>query len=162
MLFSDCRVGMEVLFGRGNGEYTRGIVEKMNRVKAKVRTNENRGSTVAGTVWSVPYALMNPSSGGVPQNVQPTQPEPIKYNPFQDPVEIKILEAINIVYNRLSPENLSCDGELPISVINKNRAKLNRQLRGLFQVLGREVDEMVAYNWSREKMESENKRLSNC
>lgn len=151
MQFIDCRVGMEVLFGRGNGEYTRGIIEKMNRVKAKVRTLENRGKTVAGEVWSVPYSLMTIANG------TPSNPPPISYNPFQDPVEALTLEAINIVYSKLSPESLTCDGEAPASLINSKRTRLNRQLRGLFQVLGREVDENTAFTWLQEKQEYERK-----
>lgn len=151
MQFIDCRVGMEVLFGRGNGEYTRGIIEKMNRVKAKVRTLENRGKTVAGEVWSVPYSLMTIANG------TPSTPSPISYNPFQDPVEALTLEAINIVYSGLSPESLTCDGEAPASLIDSKRTRLNRQLRGLFQVLGREVDENTAFTWLQEKQEYERK-----
>lgn len=156
MQFSDCRVGMEVLFGRGNGEYTRGIIEKMNRVKAKVRTLENRGKSIAGEVWSVPYSLMTIANGT--SNPTVSAPQPISYNPFQDPVEVLTLEAINIVYSGLSPENLACDGEAPASLINSKRTKLNRQLRGLFQVLGREVDEITAFNWSQEKRKYERNR----
>lgn len=148
MRFEDCRVGMEVVFGRGNGEYTRGIVEKINRAKAKVRTTENRGKTVAGALWSVPYSLLEPSTGGISQ---PVLPQPIKYHPFQDAVEQHILEAINMVYNCLSPESLTCDGEASLSVILAKRSKLNKQLAGLFQALGREVDEITAYNWYQEK-----------
>ena len=150
MQFSDCRVGMEVVFGRGNGEMTRGVIEKMNRVKAKVRTIENRGKTTAGTVWSVPYSLMTSANGNSNTIVKP---QPIHYHPFQNRVEQMILEAINAVYNELSPENLCCDGELPMSQVATKRNLLNRQLNGLFQAFGRTVDEMTAYNWLREKQE---------
>jgi hypothetical protein len=71
-----------------------------------------------------------------------------------------ILETINTVYNHLSPECLSCDGELPLSTINAKRAKLNKQLRGLFQAYGREVSEDVAFRWMQEKRNFEaNKAL---
>lgn len=151
MQFSDCRVGMEVIFGRGNGEYTRGIIEKMNRVKAKVRTTENRGKTSSGTVWSVPYSLLQIAN----ESTTPVQPEPIKYNPFQGYIETMILDAINAVYSELSPENLTCDGEASLGLINQKRTKLNRQLRGLFHAFGRDVDENTAYQWAKEKQEYE-------
>lgn len=157
MQFGDCRVGMEVIFGRGNGEYTRGVIEKINRAKAKVRTTENRGKTVAGTVWSVPYSLLQPANAQgdlfQPVAVDP----PLVYHPFQSFVEVKILEAINAVYTDLSPENLTCDGELPMNVVNQRRAKLNRQLRGLFQALGRDVDEITAYKWQESREEHQKK-----
>lgn len=162
MRFEDCRVGMEVIFGRGNGEQTRGVVIKINRAKAKVQTVENRGrSSAAGAVWSVPYSLMQPADGntGIENSVQ--IPMSIPYSPFQDYVEQLTLEAINCVYSSLSPENLTCDGEASASQIAQKRAKLNRQLRGLFQTLGREVDEVTAYNWMKERNEHNNRTGTN-
>lgn len=164
MRLEDCRVGMEVIFGRGNGEQTRGIIVKINRAKAKVQTTENRGSkSQAGAVWSVPYSLMTPANGEVniensvkvenSTDIVSPASVPIPYSPFQDKVEQSILEAINVVYNCLSPENLSCDGEIPMSLINQKRSKLSRQLRGLFQALGREVDEITAWNWEKARQE---------
>lgn len=151
MRFEDCTVGMEVTFGRGNGEYTDGVVVKKNRVKAKVQTSEDRGRTQAGTIWSVPYSLMNPKG----ESLTPLSSVPISYSPFQNGVEQLILEAINLCYNHLSPENLCCDGELPTHLVNEKRSRLNRQLKGLFSALGREVDEDAAYNWSMEKQKYE-------
>lgn len=164
MKMEDCRVGMEVIFGRGNGEYTRGVIEKINRVKAKVRTLESRGSkSPAGAVWGVPYSLMM-LAGASQTPSTPAQPVenpadvPISYNFFQDGVEQLILEAINGVYNRLSPENLTCDGEATMTQVNQKRVKLNRQLRGLFSALGREVSETVAFNWYMERQKAESER----
>lgn len=153
MRLEDCRLGMEVIFGRGNGEMTRGVVTKINRAKAKVQTVENRGRSSAGAVWSVPYSLMEPVGGnGVVENSVKVV-APIPFHPFQDYVEQLVLEAINCVYGSLSPENLSCDGEASAAQIAQKRSKLSRQLRGLFQTLGREVDETTAYNWMNERNE---------
>lgn len=153
MRFEDCNLNMEVIFGRGNGEYTKGIVVKKNRVKAKVKTIEDRGRTDAGAVWSVPYSLMTPANGDTVPDFVKHDPLriPISYSPFQDRVEQLILEAINAVYNNLSPENLTCDGELPSYMVNEKRIKLNRQLKGLFQAFGREVDEKSAFDWMMER-----------
>lgn len=159
MRLEECRVGMTVIFGRGNGEMTRGTVVKINRAKAKVQTTENRGRTTAGAVWSVPYSLMQPENGttGVEYSA-PVALLPVPFHPFQDYVEQLILEAINCVYSNLSPENLTCDGEASPSLINQKRAKLNRQLRGLCQAFGRDVDENTAYKWMMERNEYNNKR----
>lgn len=54
-------VGMEVYFGRENGEKTLGKIVKLNAVKAKVETLETRGYGIGsrkGTVWSIPYSMM--------------------------------------------------------------------------------------------------------
>lgn len=152
MLKENCRIGMEVIFGRGNGEQTRGVVTKLNRVKAKVRTTETRGKTDAGTVWGVPYSMMEPvTNGGVPVPVRNVADEPVEYSPFQNHSDVLILEAINCVYNELSPENLCCDGELPAHLVHKKRGELNRKLDGLFKAFGRPVSETVAWEWSEKK-----------
>jgi uncharacterized lipoprotein YmbA len=67
MNHSNFKLGDEVLFGRPNGEKTRGIIVKLNPKKAKVQTLENRGrnrSRGAGVTWSVPYSLMTHASQG--------------------------------------------------------------------------------------------------
>lgn len=175
MRFEDCRVGMEVVFGRGNGEHTRGVVTKLNRVKAKVQTTETRGRTAAGTVWGVPYSMMEPANGnGFRVETTPAAPvrnvadEPVEYNPFQSREDQLILEAICSVYNSLSPENLCCDGELPVHLVRRKRTELNRKLDGLFKAFGRPVSETAAYGWwdkkreAREAREARNNGVANA
>jgi len=60
--------------------------------------------------------------------------------------EKEVLQDINNVFCYLSPENLTCDGELPRSVVQKKLKKLNKELKALFVEFGREVDEMEAWN----------------
>jgi hypothetical protein len=50
-----------------------------------------------------------------------------------------------MTYSRLSPENLSCDGELPRSAIKGKLSRLKKDLKRLFVEFGREVDEIEAY-----------------
>lgn len=155
MLREDCKVGMVVFFGRANGERTKGVVTKLNRLKAKVKLLETRGNgrgSEVGSEWGVPYSMMLACDDN--GNIQPNKPQPIAYSPFQDMVDQKILEAINHVYNCLSPENLCCDGEISRSQVEVRRNKLNRQLKGLFQAFGRPVDEATAYEWWKQKQES--------
>lgn len=64
-----CKVGMEVWFGRTNGERTKGTVLKCNPKKAKVRQGEARGQHPIGTVWTVPYSLIH--SDNAPETVGP-------------------------------------------------------------------------------------------
>jgi len=143
------KVGMKVRFGRERGEKTLGVIRKMNLKSAKVETLEERGSNRSvGQVWSVPYSLMTPAEGETPNVVQRVA---IKYHPFDEDNEFMAL--ILSIYSGLSPENLTADGELPISVVNRKRTKYQRQLRGLFMALGREVTENEAYEWYRSKEE---------
>jgi hypothetical protein len=142
---------MKVRFGRRRGEQTLGKIIKLNPKAAKVETLEERGysNRPIGQVWTVPYSLMKPADGETPN--APVQREPLKYNPFNE--DNGFLELILGIYNGLSPENLTADGELPYSVVNQKRAKYNRQLRGLFMALGREVTEDEAYEWWKSKNE---------
>ncbi len=59
--------------------------------------------------------------------------------------ESAILDDIKGVYCQLSPENLTCDGELPKYLVQQKYSKLNRELKNLFKELGREVSEEEAY-----------------
>ena len=157
MLKENCKVGMRVLFGRGCGEKTIGIVRKLNPSKAKVETLEARGSrSEKGQQWGVPYEMMEPcnhpapGAPGVALAVPKSQAhEPIPYSMF-DSVVTHIMCAINCIYGDLSPENLSCDGELSATQVRQKRSVLDRQLRGLFAALGREVSEEVAWKWHEE------------
>lgn len=59
--------------------------------------------------------------------------------------ETEIMVDIRRVYGDLSPENLACDGELPLYLIRQRYAKLNRTLAKLEKELGRTVDESEVY-----------------
>ena len=48
----------------------------------------------------------------------------------------------------LSPENLSCDGELPMAQVRKRRASLNREWKSLEQTVGRFVSEDEVWSWA--------------
>jgi hypothetical protein len=159
MLVHQAQVGMKVMFGRPNGDQTLGEIVKVNPSKAKVKTLEIRGNgrgSEVGSVWTVPYSLMKPAGVAFLDEVNSLPPlslpksdpaeEPIPYNEFSD-TNI-IMEAIVDTYNRLSPEWLTCDGELPLSQVNARRKEYGRRLRGLFMALGRDVSETVAFDWA--------------
>ena len=59
--------------------------------------------------------------------------------------ENEILRDIAGVYTSLSPENLSCDGELSAAETRRRAVPLQRQLKALFTELGREVSEEEAF-----------------
>lgn len=158
MLRENCRVGMRVHFGRDNGEKSLGEVVKVNPARAKVRLLEERGAgrgSNVGTVWTVPYSLMNPtdhtSTAPVP-NPTPNpadQPFPYKMGLY---AENAIMEVILITYGELSPENLTCDGELPQHIVRARHNQLIKRLHHLFGALGRPVSETVAYEWQKEHL----------
>lgn len=141
---SDYKVGDKVVFGRPNGEQTEGTVVKVNRAKLKVRQDETRGTArirPAGTIWTVPPSLCRKVGSGAPVGTPlSTPPAPKVKRP-----EAEVMADILSVYCSLSPENLSCDGELSMSRIRSRAASLRADLRRLFAELGREVTESEAY-----------------
>jgi len=56
-------IGDTVLFGRTNGEKTRGRVVKINASTIKVEQTEERGGRPLGTVWRVAASLVYPLEG---------------------------------------------------------------------------------------------------
>ena len=52
--------------------------------------------------------------------------------------EVEILKNLQHIENELSPENLTCDGELPKKLWKGKLAILNTQRRALIRELGRE------------------------
>ena len=155
----DFKLRQKVYFGRTNGEKTLGEIVKLNPTKAKVKTLEDRGNgrgSVTGSVWNVPYSMLTSADA----NTAPGTPAPlekIKYNPWAG-IENRILEALLIVHSGLSPENLSCDGELSRTEINRRYSELQRQLRGLTMALGRNLDESQVYDWEKSRQEYEKSR----
>jgi hypothetical protein len=168
---------MVVEFGRENGERTKGVIVKMNPKKAKVRIIESRGEgrgSQAGSQWGVPYSMMIAVQDATTETaivmqsfVQPDNPafkafaqaksmadQPVPYSPFAH-VENLVLEAIYITHMDLSPENLTCDGELPMHAVNARRSKLNARLTYLYKAFGREVSESAVCDWMDEKRKKE-------
>lgn len=63
------RVGDSVLFGRPNGEQTRGIVKRVNRKSISIEQTEERGAKrvrTAGTVWRVHPSLVRHAGTAAP------------------------------------------------------------------------------------------------
>ncbi len=66
--------------------------------------------------------------------------------------EYFIREDILRCYSQLSPENLTCDGELNKTQIRAKQSKINKELKSLFKECGRPVSEEEAISWTRKKM----------
>lgn len=61
---SHAHVGKRVVFGRVDGEQTLGRIVAVNQVRAKVETLESGAGRPAGTLFNVPYHLMQPANHG--------------------------------------------------------------------------------------------------
>lgn len=155
---SDFVVGQKVYFGRQRGEKTLGKIVKLNPTKAVVETLEVRGrdGTAAGKIWTVPYDMLSPASEST-QDSPPAVLEALKYSPFDG--DNALLAALFEVYIDLSPENLSGDGEIPISQVRQRLSVLRRKVKGLCIALGREVteDQIAVWDIGRRKYEDEKK-----
>lgn len=161
---NECRVGMQVYFGLENGQKTLAKIVKLNPTKVKVETLETRGidgRSKVGSLWNVPYGMLTPADetvvvSGKPISVE-SHPKELKYFPF-DHINNLILEAILSCYSSLSPENLTADGERPMSQVRSLRTRLERQLRGLTAAYGAPVTEEEVYGWWGSKTAYENAR----
>ena len=161
MQIHECRIGMVVEFGRENGEKTRGVIVSINPKKAKVKTLEARGrgrGGVAGAEWGVPYSMMTAVDSNVAATIKDPADEAFPYSRFSDYSDNCIMEAIVDCYNRLSPEWLTADGERPAYQIHALRGKLENNLAHLFKALGRPVSETVAFDWSDQKRNEDQKK----
>jgi hypothetical protein len=61
--------------------------------------------------------------------------------------EAEVMRDIVGCYGGLSPENLTCDGELRGSAVARRAAAIRARLRACFRELGRHVSEDEAYRW---------------
>jgi hypothetical protein len=157
---NDFHVGQEVMFGRNRGQQTRGKIVKLNPKKAKVQNLELRGYRQAATVgetWIVPYSLISAVNGEAQTETQvEASEEPLTYSPFEE--DNLILEAIAGIYCNLSPENLTCDGELSRSQVTRKYNALHRKLGHLQKAVGRQVSECDSFGWLQAKTEYEQRK----
>lgn len=131
-------------FGRRRGEKTLGEIVKVNRKTVKVRQLESRGTLKdhpVGTVWTVPHALWTPEDAGRPAYSTPRPaPAPTPKRP-----DAEILADLRSVDCALSPENLTCDGELSRSAVRRRYSELKRRERALLAELGRKPTSSELY-----------------
>lgn len=140
----EARVGDKGYFGRGRGEKTYGEVTKVNRKTLKVKQLEARGTHKAhavGTVWTVAKSLWTPEDNGRPAYAAPRAPEP----PKPKRPEAEVLADLRAVDCALSPENLTCDGELRGSALRRKAARLRARQRELVRELGRRPTDQELY-----------------
>ncbi len=139
------KVGDRVLFGRSHGEQTLGEVESIGRTgKLKVKQLEQRGTMrtrPVGTIWTVPPTLCR--KVGADTQARDAPPEPAR--PARP--EAEIMRDVVGCYGGLSPENLTCDGEIRGSAVARRAATIRGRLRACFRELGRHVSEDEAFRW---------------
>jgi len=139
------KAGDKVFFGRANGEKTLGVFVKVNSKTIKVRQLESRGTFKAyavGSVWNVARSLVTLAPQGA-TTAPPPATEPSAPKAPRSEAEVK--REILGLYCQLSPENLSCDGELSYAQVRRRASALNARLKACFRELGREVSEEEAY-----------------
>ena len=59
----EVEVGMKIVFRSRDGQTTPGEIVKTHPARAKVRSLEAHLEREAGTIWNVPYHLMQPVPG---------------------------------------------------------------------------------------------------
>jgi len=138
------KVGDKVTFGRPNGEKTLGTVVKINSATVVVMQDEERGvhrTRAVGTKWKVhPSLIQLVTSASVNTNVEVASVKPKRS-------EAEIMRDLMNAYAMLSPENLSCDGELSRTETILRGRKIRARIVNLHSELGRYVDEDECYRW---------------
>lgn len=135
---SEFRAGEKVFYGRTRGEKTLGEVIKVNPSRIKVKQLEARGVHPVGTIWNVAPSLCSKAGsdcGGRAVEAPPAPKRP----------EADIMREINGLYNSLSPENLTCDGEIRGRAVLVRARGFRAKLQACFRELGRTVSEDEAY-----------------
>ena len=127
------KVGDQVIFGRMQGEHTKGVVVKINPKTIAVRQTEARSGHPVGTMWRVAPSFVQPAGGPA---VAPVAKRP----------EREIMREVAGIYCDLSPENLTCDGEASPAWVRSRSRQLNARLAACFKELGRRVDESECYH----------------
>ena len=121
------KVGDKVVFGTPNGEKTRGRVVRVNRKSLSIEQTEVRGQKrirAVGTKWRVHPSLVQHANGAAPA--------PLAKRP-----DSVILSDLRSIEARLSPENLSWDGERSPAQVRAAARRLNAEKRRLTKELGR-------------------------
>lgn len=151
MLRSECKKGMQVLVDMGyNKQSIKAKVVKVNPKTATVEILEPYNNHPVGTPYRASYNILSKldANGKIVE-------EKMEYNPFDE--LNSFYECILECYSNLSPENLSCDGELPIGKIRSRRAILEHRLRHLCEAIQKEISEEQIYDWLNSKREYERK-----
>jgi hypothetical protein len=145
------RVKDFVVFGRPNGEQTIGRVLKVNIRSISVETLEARGQygqRPVGQKWRVVPSLLRPATEDEIKSVTSQGiAKPAVTSPTPPANEAEIMREIANCYCALSPENLTCDGELSMSQVRARRIEIVQSLKRLFVQLGRTVDEAESFQW---------------
>lgn len=129
------KVGDQVAF-EARGKTIVGFVRRVNAKTISVQPVGASGSRY----WRVSPGLVRKANGPVPA------PAPAPKRPEAKRPEMSILRDIDGIYCELSPESLTCDGELSGTQVLRRSRALNARLRALFTELGREVSEMEVFN----------------
>jgi len=152
----DVTKGQEVIMGRPNGMKARCRIKRVNDKTCTVilleKYGNGRGSSI-GSEWRIPYSSLYLADGTSSKPVVPVS-TPLVYNMFTQADDALIIQAIGQIHNNLSPENLSCDGELPITEVRRRYRAYNKKLDLLQKALGRTVSEMEFYEWDKARKAS--------
>lgn len=70
--------------------------------------------------------------------------------------ETELMDALDRLLGELSPENLSCDGEISRTAINKKLVAIRGEWKEIEKKLGRKVPESIVEDYSLAKFEAKN------
>jgi len=124
------KVGDRASFTAQAGRVVTGTVTRVN-----TKTVTLEGCDDGSRGYRVPPSMLRAAAGAGPAPAAPRR------------ADDAIMGDIFRAYGDLSPENLSCDGELSRSQVATRRAAVNRRLAALQAEMGRRVSEDEAWRW---------------
>lgn len=126
------RIGMQVHFGRQNGEQTLGEIVKLNPKTAKIKQLEPRSDRPIGTIWKVDYSLITRTF---------VNQDPIPYDPANNVVQNLLLTALAVVFQSRSELKQAPQNNVQQNVL------LSRQIAGINLALGFEPTKAQVDLW---------------
>ena len=131
------------------GKTITGTVIKMNRTTCLIQVTGGTTRFPIGTEVKCPYSIITEpglfGDYGVDRQVGPSIVVPIQAEFHADSFwvtqNLHYLIELGHVYNSLSPENLTCDGEASHANVMARKRKLDQKLQLLFQLMGVTIDE---------------------
>ena len=172
-------IGTEIT-ANSRGQIITGKVEKINRTTCLITvTGGNTRFKVGGKV-KCPFSIITVpfkcgdrgveltnyvASGNGGQPMPPVDKPPVVVDKWWIQANANLLVLLGGVFNDLSPENLSCDGEASRASINHRLRIINMRRHAINTLIGRNIDEIEYHDlmakWYQEvsdalKQDSEN------
>lgn len=149
-------IGTEIT-ANSRGQIITGKVEKINRTTCLIVVTGGNTRFPIGSEVKCPFSIITVpfkcgdrgveltnivASGNGGQPMSPVDKTPVDVDKWWIQGHANLLVLLGGVFNDLSPENLTCDGEASAAWINKRRREINVRHTAICNLLGMNLDEV--------------------